>query len=141
MKDPRLPLQAACVVALKAAITAAGYTSSGDRVLVDPEHAESYPYAVIGNTTVIDFPTKTTKGGECTFSFTAWGDSWTSAMTFADYCLRALTDDDNPILPTGYTTAQGGRLDFAGDTIRDEQPPNTYWGLPVRVRFKLVEAP
>lgn len=138
MKDATRPLQAACVAAIRSKLTTAGYSTPNSRVLVNPDASDTMPYVVVASSTGVTFPTKTTEGMECTASFTCWDDDPGDADALADYVLQALTDRDNPLSVTGFTTAFVD-LDFRDTPIREENPPETYWGVPIRVRFRLVE--
>lgn len=141
MNDPSLPLHKAIRLAVIAAMTG-GYTSPSSRVIIDPEEGTSpVPYVVMGNDTVIEFPTKTTEGGDVTHTITCWARTYTEAMTLANVVVAALTSRTSPLDVTGFTTARA-MLDFRGPAIRDDaagEDEGALYGVPVRVRYWLVQ--
>ena len=138
MTDASLPLQAAIVAALRTALTTAGYSSVNSRVLVNPAPTDAMPYIVFDGETGVEFPTKTTEGMECNVSLTAWDDNLVDAKTLGQVAIAALTDRTAPLTVSGFAVAYYG-LDFRDAPQRFENPPETYWGIPFRVRFRLVE--
>jgi hypothetical protein len=141
VKDPTLPLQQAVAAAIVTELTTQGYSSPALRVLVDPEPGQTLPYVVLNSASVIPFGTKTTEGGECTYTVTCWAKTHTEAQQMADYSMQAMTSRTTPLAPTGYDCA-GAFLDFRGPPLREAAPGTDsgwYWGVPVRVRYRLVE--
>ena len=142
MKDPAVYVQKAAITAIRAALNTAGYSSPSDRVLWDPKPGQTMPYLVVAGESVIPWPTKTTEGAEVTLSYTAWGTTVESAATLADYAIQSLTNRTSPITPTGFDTSSYD-LEFRGTPIRDEVPTATgnrsYWGVPFRVRIRVVQ--
>ncbi len=138
MKDASLPLQAAIVASLRAALTTAGYSTPNSRVLTNPGPDDTMPYLALTGETGVPFRTKSTEGMECTVTITAWDDDPTDAHTLADYAIQDLTSRTSPLSVTGYTTAYS-ELDFRDSVQRVQEPPEEYWGVPFRIRFRLVE--
>lgn len=136
MKDATLPLHAAIVSAIDTALTGGAY--SGIYVGPNPDDSDTLPYIQFGGSTGVPFATKSTEGMEVTYTLTAWAATFTASNTLADLALRAVTDRTAPLTVTGFGVAFA-ELDFREMTIRIEEPPNTYWGTPIRVRFRMVE--
>lgn len=138
MKDATVAVEAAIRSALVSALTTGGYSTPTLRVLVNPRPDDTLPYIVIAGETGVPFRTKTSEGMEVTVSMTAWDDQPTDAKTLADVAIQALTSRTSPLAVTGYVTVIG-ELDFRDAPVYEGNPPEEYWGIPFRVRYRLVE--
>ena len=139
VKDPRLPFQSAAITAIEAALVSFNGSWSGDRVLVDPRHDESFPYVHIDGSTVIPWHTKDTRGAEFTMTFTSWADSYVDAAQCSDQVLQTLTDNTTPLVISGYSVARDDP-DILLEPLKDDiDPDDIRWGFPVRVRYIVKE--
>ncbi len=141
MKDPRLPFQSSAITAIEAALVAHDATWSSDRVFVDPENDQPYPYVHITDSSVIEGPTftKDGPGQEFTMTFVAWSDSYGEAANAADQTIQSITDLSSPITIAGFTVVYD-HADWMGPPLRDEiNPDDVIWGFPVRVRYIVTQ--
>lgn len=142
MNDPGIAIQTAMVTAIVAKLTANGYTSPAQRVVIDPEEGVTpLPHVVMGVDTVVPFATKTSEGGEVTHTVVCWARKFSSAATLRNEVIQCLTDRDAMLSVTGYTTVRAD-LDFRGPVLQPVAPgedEGVLYGFPVRFRFVVVQ--
>jgi len=133
MNDPRRAIQNAIWTRLN---------SVGITAYVNPADGTALPYTVFGGGTLVPGPltTKNSEGGEVTHTLISWAANPVTAQQNAETAIAALTDRSNHLSVTAYVTVRWD-LDYAEDTIIDDNDPNeTYYGVPYRVRVIVKQA-
>jgi hypothetical protein len=142
MTDPRRAVHTAMVAAIVAKFTAQAYTSPAERVVIDPEEGVTpMPYVIVGNDTVIEFPTKTSEGGEVTHTLICWARTYGAGLTMANEVTQCLTDRTAMLAVTGFTTVRSD-LEFSSPALKIDDPAEDegrLYGFPIRFRFTVVQ--
>lgn len=138
MTDATRPLQAAIYTRLVSALTTAGYSSPSTRVLQNPRPSDALPYLVFTGSTAIDFGNHTNDGQELAVSLTAWAETPGAADALIETAVDALLDRTDPITVSGFTLADY-RLDFRGSMLFEQTGPDEYYGVPLRIRYRVIE--
>lgn len=141
MNDPTRTIRQNANTLLTAAMTTAGFSSPADRVTSNPDVSTPMPYIRISHSTPPeDWLTRTSEGYITTHRYIGYGSTETEAYQMGEIITETLVRPATPITLDAphrilITELAGGTV----ETTVERGGDKTFYGRPIRIRFKSVE--